>query len=351
MSTTTKISHGVIHKLPGVETIVLDLHSKIPAESGVIHYNPGMARDDKGNLWISVRSCTFPDEPKEEGGLKHPMHYQNHFNVGLLDEKTNEVTDIKELQPEEVYPGFQWGIEDVRLFWREDGLHGIGVILPVINGQYKTCQAEILIDHKKGTYKHVKTYGQPFGHPEKNWMPAEKFERMFDFIYSPTQIVIDDEIVGTEHQLDIHGGTPLLKYGAGYISIGHIVTKVEGRRTYAQVACRWDKRGKLTHISQFFHLDAGWRVGLQESIEFVSGAVWSEGREGQELLIGLGIKDELTGIARINTSLFTWEEYGDMSWYRWQYKTPPSFVETPTPASGLKGVHAGSLTTDFPGKS
>lgn len=346
MSTSTTLSRGIIRKLEGVEIEVLDIHSIVPVERGVIHYNPGMARDDRGNLWISVRSCTFPDKPKEEDGLKHPMHYQNHLNVGLLDEKTLKVTEMKEVMPEEGYSGFQWGIEDVRLFWREDGLHGIGVILPVLNGEYKTCQAEILIDHKKGTYKLVKNYGQPFGHPEKNWMPPEKPARLFDFIYSPTQIVLDGQVIGPEHPLDIHGGTPLVDYEDGYLSIGHIVTGVKGKRTYAQVACKWDKRGALTHISQFFHLDAGWRVKLQESIEFVSSAVWIKGKEGEELLIGLGIKDELTGVARIPVDKFQWQPYGDMSWYGWGYATQPSYVEIPTPAVGLKGVHAASLTTE-----
>jgi hypothetical protein len=345
MSTTTSLSHGIIHKLEDTPVKILGIH-KIKGISGVIHYNPSLARDDDGNLWISVRSCSFPQEPVIHNGLAHPMHYQNHFHVGLLDEDTLEVHDMKELHPEEPYDGFQWGFEDGRLFWRDDGLHAIGVVLPVSNGDYRTCQAEILLDHKKGTYKLIKNYGQPFGVPEKNWMPPERFARLFDFIYSPTQIVLEGEVIGEKHQLDIHGGTQLVKYGSGYLSIGHVVTSVKKRRTYAQVACRWDKRGKLTHISQFFHLDVGWRVALQESIEFVSGAVWAKDKEEQELLISLGVKDELSGIARIDVSQFKWQPYGDISWYGWHYATPPSYVELPTPATDLKGVHSKSLVAD-----
>lgn len=345
MSTTTALSHGIIHKLENTPVTVLDIH-KQKGVAGVIHYNPSLARDDKGQLWISIRSCSFPKKPLVHGGLTHPMHYQNHFHVGLLNEETLEVSDMKEIQPEQDYEGFQWGFEDGRLFWRDDGLHAIGVVLPVIKDDYRTCQAEILIDHKAGTYKLVKNYGQPFGHPEKNWMPPERFARLFDFIYSPTQVVLEGEVLGEEHQLDIHGGTQLLPLGEGYISIGHIVTAVKGKRTYAQVACRWDKRGRLTHTSQFFHLDVGWRVGLQESIEFVSGAVWSKGKEGQELLIGVGIKDELSGVARVDIRNFSWERYGDKSWYAWHYATPPSYVELPTPATGLTGVHSQSLVAD-----
>lgn len=344
MSTNTTLLRGAVYKL-NTEVTILDIHG-VKGIPGVIHYNPGLARDPDGNLWISVRSCTFPDKPTKHNGLQHPMHYQNHLNVGLLDEKTLTVSKMKNIKAAKEYDGFQWDIEDVRLFWREDGLHGIGVILPVRDGDYRTCQAEILIDHTKGTYTLVKDYGQPFGHPEKNWMPPEKAARLFDFTYSPTQIVVDGEVIGREHHLDIHGGTPLLPYEDGYISIGHVVTAIKGRRSYVQVACKWNKRGELKEISQFFHFDIGWRQHLQESIEFASGAVWATGKEGEEMLIGVGVKDELTAIVKLKIEELYWQPYGDISWYAWNYVSPLSRHEIPTPATGLKGVHEQSLTTD-----
>jgi hypothetical protein len=330
MSTSTSLSRGTIYKLEGTEVSILDIHG-IEGLAGVIHYNPGLARDNKDNIWISIRSCSFPKTPVIEKGFNHPMHYQNHLHVGKLDEKTLKVSDVKEIQPEEKYEGHQWGIEDVRLFWREDGLHGIGVILPVRDGDYRTCLAEILIDHDKGTYKLLNDFGQPFKHPEKNWMPAAEPARLFDFIYSPSQIVLEGEIYGEENALFIHGGTPLLDYQNGYISIGHIVLAVKGQRTYAQIGQFFNKRGELKQISQFFHLDVGWREGLQESIEFVSGAIWSKGKEGQQMLIGIGIKDELTGVAKLDVDLLKWQPYGDIGWYGWNWDTPPSRVELPTP--------------------
>ena len=330
MSTSTKLSKGTIYKLPNTEVTILDIHS-IKGLSGVIHYNPGLARDNEGNLWISIRSCSFPKKPIIEQGVTHPMHYQNHLHVGKLDEKTLTVSGLKEIRPEEPYLGHQWGIEDVRLFWREDGLHGIGVILPVKDGAYRTCLAEILIDHKAGTYKLLQDFGQPFGHSEKNWMPPSEPARLFDFIYSPTQIVVDGQVIGPEHHLDIHGGTPLLPYQGGWLSIGHVVLAVKGQRTYAQVGQFFNTRGELKQVSQFFHLDVGWREKLQESIEFVSGAVWSQGKEGQELLMGLGLKDELAGIARLDVNLLNWQPYGDIGWYGWTWDTPPTRAELPTP--------------------
>lgn len=166
MSVDTKVKDGLLHNLD-VDVKILE----IKGITGEVHYNPGLCRDDKGNLWISIRSCVTNLELFQ--GLEHPNHYRNFLSIGLLDEKTLKIKDLKEVVPEEEYPGFQWGIEDIRLFWREDGLHGVGVIIPIQEDDYKLRQAEILIDHEAGTYKLLKDLGRPFGHPEKNWSPAE----------------------------------------------------------------------------------------------------------------------------------------------------------------------------------
>ena len=61
--------------------------------------------------------------------------------------------------------------------------------------------------------------------------------------------------------------------------------------------------------------------------------VWSEGKEGQELLVGLGVKDEATGIARIPVDKFRWDETTDILWYRWRWVTPPNREEIIVPRS------------------
>jgi hypothetical protein len=295
----------------------------------VVNYNPGLARDPKGTLWVSIRSCVTNLELFQN--MEHPNHYRNYLHVGKLDEDTLEISELKEIKPEEEYYGFQWGIEDVRLFWRKDGLHGIGVIIPVEEGQYKLRQAEILIDHKKGTYKYIKDHGRPFGHAEKNWSPPESPTDAFDFIYSSSAIVKDGKVIGEEGDLFIHNGTPLIPYKDGYISIGHSVCAVLGERTYAQIALHWNADGSLKEHSQFFHFDVGWREKLQETIEFASGLVWSKGKEGEELLVGIGVKDEVAGFARILVDRFKWEPYSDTTWYAWRWNTPPNRTEIPSP--------------------
>lgn len=325
MSINTLVKDGLLTNL-GVSVHL----PKIPENlTGEVHYNPGLCRDPDGKIWISVRSCIH--NPERWEGYEHPNHYQNFLHVGLLNEETLEIEQLKEIVPEEDYVGFQWGIEDIRLYWRDDGLHGIGVIIPIEENTYKLRQAEILIDHKAGTYKLIKDLGRPFGHAEKNWSPSEFPNAYFDYVYSPTQTVKNGVVSGEENDLFIHNGTPLIEYEDGWISIGHAVVAVLGERTYAQIALKWSKEGKLLEHSQFFHFNIGWREKLSETIEFTSGLLWSTGKEGQELLAGLGVKDEVVGLCKIPVSKFRWEPYADTTWYAWRWNEEPNRVEILTP--------------------
>jgi hypothetical protein len=71
------------------------------------------------------------------------------------------------------------------------------------------------------------------------------------------------------------------------------------------VARLHDYSGKVTHISQFFDFGTGWRENLQESVEYVSGAIWMKDQE--ELLLSLGVRDETCGFVRVPVSVFKWQ--------------------------------------------
>jgi hypothetical protein len=157
MSVNTLVKDGTLTDI-GVPVKIL----KLDPGKGVVHYNPGFARSPDGTIFVAIRSCIT--NYKERFGITHPLGYENFLHIGMLEEKSLEITGLKEVKPLEEYEGFQWGIEDIRLFWREDGLHGIGVIIPVDDRQLKLRQAEILIDYEAGTYKLLKDLGRPFGH-------------------------------------------------------------------------------------------------------------------------------------------------------------------------------------------
>ena len=102
------VKHGEIHNIDVPVTILPKLTDK------EVEYNPGLARDDKGNLWICFRTCVY--NPERWEGWNHPMHWSNYVFCGIINEKTLEVTQLKEIKPLKDYDGFQWGLEDARLF-------------------------------------------------------------------------------------------------------------------------------------------------------------------------------------------------------------------------------------------
>ena len=320
MSVNTLIKDGILTNINCPVSIV-----PVKAKVGEVHYNPGLARDPSGKLFISIRSCVINN--KKLNGVQHPLGYENFLHVGILNEDSMKIEGLKLIKSTDEYNGFQWGIEDVRLFWREDGLHGIGVIIPIESGNYKLRLAEILIDYKAGTFTLLKDLGRPFGHAEKNWMPTETANPNFDYVYSPTQIVKDGEVIGEDNDLFLHNGTPLIPFEDGYLAIGHAVCAIFGERTYAQIALKFDEFGELVGHSQFFHFNVGWREKLKETIEFASGLVWSKGKEGEELLVGLGVKDELVGICKIPVDKLHFSDYSDTMWYAWHFEGEPNRVE------------------------
>lgn len=252
--------------------------------------------------------------------------------VGFLDEKTLKPMGVKRIKPAKGSPLFiqEKEVEDIRIFWRKDGLHGIGVAINAhdFHGETRVYQVEILIDYEKGTYKLLKDYGYIKGHMEKNWSPPSVPARLFDYVYSPTEVVLENKVYGKPYTGITHGGSQVLPYKDGWIRIAHQVVSMPGitHRWYASVAERLNMAGFVTHNSQFFDFCTGWRPQIRESVEFVSGMVWSEGKEEEELLISYGLRDETCAFIRVPVDVFRWQPLEDVQYFQWKFKggTPPT---------------------------
>lgn len=324
MSVNTIIKDGTVEALQFPVT-VWDLDDKR------WHHNPSIARDKSGKIWVSTRH--HEEEPAVRYANPEPYsHPTSWLMLGILDEKTLKVSGVKRIKPDKSCPIYmqEKEIEDVRIFWRKDGLHGIGAAINAHSfaGETRVYEIDILIDYEKGTYKLVKDYGYIKGHMEKNWSPASVFAPKFDFIYSPSEVVLENKIYGKEYSGNTHGGSQLLPYKDGWIRLAHQVVNMPGvtHRWYVSVAELLNESGYVTHNSQFFDLCTGWRPQIKESVEFISGMVWSEGKEGEELLVSYGVRDETCGFVRIPVSAFRFEPFNeDVSYYNWKFKTgePP----------------------------
>jgi hypothetical protein len=330
MSVNTIIKDGIIEPLSFPVT-VWDL------DDTKWHHNPSIARDKTGKIWVSTRH--HEEYPAVRyANIKEPYsHPTSNLMLGILDEKTLKVSGVKRMKPAKGSPIYilEKEIEDVRIFWRKDGLHGIGAAINAHSfpGETRVYEVEILIDYEKGTYKLIKDYGYIKGHMEKNWSPPVVFEPMFDYIYSPTEVVLENKVYGQEYTGNTHGGSQVLPYKDGWLRIAHQVTNIPGvtHRWYVSVIELLDKRGYVTHNSQFFDLCTGWRPQIRESVEFVSGAVWSKGKEEKELLVSYGLRDETCAFVKIPMSVFKFEPFDpDISYYNWKFKgmkppTDPSY--------------------------
>lgn len=318
MSVNTIIKDGIIEKF-SFPVVVWDLDEE------KWHHNPSIARDKTGKIWVSTRH--HEEYPAVRyANIEAPYtHPTSHLMLGILDEKTLKVSGVKRMKPAKGSPVYilEKEIEDVRIFWRKDGLHGIGAAIDAHSfaGECRVYEIEILIDYEKGTYKLLKNYGYIKGHMEKNWTPPSIFAPKFDYIYSPTEVVLENKVYGKEYTGTTHGGSQALPYKDGWIRIAHQVTNIPGltHRWYASVAELIDESGYVTHHSQFFDLCTGWRPQIRESVEFVSGMVWSKGKEGKELLISYGLRDETCAFVKIPVDVFKFQPLEEVSYYNWKF--------------------------------
>jgi len=315
---------GFIEKLP-YKVHIFDV------KKGWAH-NVSIANDDKHQTWIAIR---YHDTPYKSYGI----HWQpSILQIGKLNTKTLAVTDLKIIIPDPTCPLylFTHSIEDVRIFHRQDGLHAIGVAFPrggvirdkdhgVIYTHNEVGQVEILIDYQAGTYSLIRDYGQPNGRTEKNWVPSIPATELFDFIYSPTQVVKHGIVRGSNYTGDVHGGSQLLPYKDGWISIAHRVVPIAGvtARWYMHFAQLHDQWGFVTHTSQFFDFGTGWWKEFQQSVEFVAGAIWTVPEK--ELLLSLGVRDQTCGFVRVPISALEWRSVN--SYYR-DFSIDPKLEKT-----------------------
>lgn len=325
MSVNTIIKDGIVEVLRYPVT-VWDLNEDS------WHHNPSIARGPDGKIWVSTRH----HEEKPAIRYANPLPYSHPTSwlmLGILDEKTLKVSGVKRIKPAKNSPKYilEKEIEDVRIFWRKDGLHGIGVAINAHSfaGETRVYEVEILIDYKTGTYKLLKDYGYIKGHMEKNWTPPSEFAPSFDYIYSPSEVVLENKVFGREYSGITHGGSQALPYKDGWIRIAHQVVSMPGitHRWYVSVAELINKSGYVTHDSQFFDMCTGWRPQIRESVEFISGIVWSKGKEGKELLISYGLRDETCAFTKIPIDVFKWNPFNpDVSYYNWRFKDgePPT---------------------------
>lgn len=273
------------------------------------HINPSIAWTNGGHkLKIAIRRCNFAVEQRGRWYFRDGSAYsKTDVLYGDLDPDTLQVTNLRPLKLSADSPTCTLvaGLEDVRLFWRKDGMHAIGFESDRLSRTLHNASAslaEYII--KDDTLQYIRTLAKPnTGTVEKNWAPTDTPTDLFDFTYSDTQVWKDGHLIGFPSTTQIHGGTQLLKQQDGtWFSLVHekvIDPSFAGR--YGRNTTIYDKYTYYTYLAKHgidgvvTKLSRPFRFGTLENIEFASGMVEYE----RYFLITLGIRDCKFAVVKI----------------------------------------------------
>ena len=268
-------------------------------------FNPSIGSSPQGYA-ITFRSSNYVIDPDsgelyvETGGpIKNKVFFtETNENMELLDLREISLKDsgLKSVR----------GVEDAKLFWRDNKWHFTGVVMerdvPVAR------MGVFTLDPKTSTAKLVKLYeGQSAKKPEKNWMAPIEVNKNFDFIHGSTSIVKGDQVI---HSLSdnlkiapLRGNTNLLSLDDGtYLAVVHILYSRKTRtwdgrmfgmrdglyKNYTHMFARYDERGRLIELGEEFQF-------ISPGIEFAAGMV----EMGDDLVITFGKDDVSSHYARI----------------------------------------------------
>lgn len=269
------------------------------------YFNPSIAYDGKGKLRINIRACTFRVEPNGNYDYRDGSDHSKTKNLyGYLDPKTFAITKLQEVKycentPREIIQVS--GLEDARLFWRDDGMHFIGAQVDTRREyRYPPQQAEFVYDEATNTLNYLRTmFGESPARGEKNWLPPDVPSKEFEFNYSPTQVIKDAKLVGVRYGGFIHGSSQLLwqPKTKTYLAVLHskhadplLVGKIYDKMLYVHYIAEYNEAGYLIRLSDPF------TFGLADNIEFVNGMV----ENNNELLMSLGAGDARWGLVRLS---------------------------------------------------
>lgn len=253
-------------------------------------FNPSIAKNPDGEIAMVVRSSNYLLGPSQKyNSLTVGPYIQNRVWFAELDDDLR-ITDMYELECVGEL-SFKRGVEDGRLFWRDGGWWMTGVILekphtPVARtGLFKidtAAKTATLVEKYPGIADNV---------VEKNWgVVAGEAVSQFDYIYSPNSIYKDGKFVELDKPgkfKGIRGGTQLIPWDGGYLSVGHITRSMLSKepifnpttyacerlklRHYTHVFIKYDLSGRMEKISEEFIFNV-------EGIEFAAGIIEHKGR-------------------------------------------------------------------------
>ena len=270
-----------------------------PDEPGWSAFNPSIAVSPVHGLGMLIRSSNYVINDRT-GVIQ--LLFGQYIMTRIWYAELNDDLSISFLHEIAFDHGdlpIRRGVEDPRLFWRDDGWHFTAVMLEKHTPHSRLCEYRLDTETLTATFLGKLETETP-KNPEKNWGPPDVATKEFDYIYSTTHTYRDGKIqpIAGATKIDaIRGGSQLLRQKDGtYLAIVHTVkvasysamntrtfaSEVRWIRDYAHVFVRYSPQGKIIEISDEFSFESG-GVG----IEYAAGMV----ELGSDLVISYGEVD------------------------------------------------------------
>ena len=284
--------------------------------------NPSIYIDSDGDILVNVRATNYTLYHSENKQLfpspwgplayLHPEKDQRLITENYLVrlDKNLEVINHTKVEMLNLHtPIWEFvGLEDARLVQWDNKYYIIGVRRDTTtSGQGRMELTQIDIDKETWTVKEVNRDRIPTPEPdtsycEKNWMPIA--DRPYNFIKwaSPVEVVQYSPEIKTTKQVslkqgirpnkDQRGGSQLIRWGDGYLSITHEVDLfknylMQKDGIYRHRLCVWNNNLDLVGLSKPFSF-------LDARIEFCVGAAELDG----DLLLSFSVSDNCAFILR-----------------------------------------------------
>jgi hypothetical protein len=268
-------------------------------------FNPSIGRSSKNEYAIAFRSSNYVIlDPHGELHVTNGGKIKNRIYFSEID-SGYKLLNFRRIEVPEELCVTPRGIEDPRLFWRNNAWHFTGTMMEEHTPVARVCVCRL--DSKAEKIVDVQIMGgvQP-GKPEKSWLvPDLKTNRNFDFIYGAHAIVKANKVIYTmnDHPLSdgLRGNSHLIEQRDGtYITIMHkLWTKttrgyspnafgvIEGLdKNYSHYFVRFNRHGELIEMSKGFRF-------ISPGIEFVGGMV----EKDDTFVISFGKKDVSSHLA------------------------------------------------------
>jgi hypothetical protein len=266
--------------------------------------NPSIGYHPKKGFAVSIRSSNYVIAPNGTYTVTNGGQIKSQVWFSELD-KNFKCKDLRKIDVSQVGISLDRGLEDPKLFWRDNSWHFTCVMLEKEHTEVARMAVAKLDPKCTKVVSLQKLSGVDPLRPEKNWMTPYEHNQNFDFIYGPTGIVKDSKVITDMKEspllTQLRGSTNLWDLGDGtYLSVMHrTYFKKEAvwvpttfgmqnatLRDYHHFFVRFDKYGTPVSVSNPFQFH-------KPGVEFAAGIVVKD----KKVYVSFGREDVSSHIA------------------------------------------------------